>query len=121
MELSALERPASDEKSTLALAVQQMAVTIELRRGGCVPQESERATADEGDFDSVTEGFDLVAPVSVTDRQAPEIVGAGTTTWVTPTAKPMGEPSRAPRGYTRGSGFNSLADRRVQRITRMSF
>ena len=44
-----------------------------------------KPTADEGDFDSVTAGFDLVAPVSVTDRQGPEIVGADTTTWVTPT------------------------------------
>jgi acyl-coenzyme A thioesterase PaaI-like protein len=45
-----------------------------------------RATAriDVPDFASATEGFDLVVPVSVTDRSGVEVVHADITTWVTP-------------------------------------
>lgn len=46
-----------------------------------------RATAriDPPDFAYATEGFELVIPVSVTDRQGVEVVHADITTWVTPT------------------------------------
>jgi acyl-coenzyme A thioesterase PaaI-like protein len=45
-----------------------------------------RATAriDLPDFASITEGTDLVVPVSVTDRSGVEVVHADITTWVTP-------------------------------------
>ncbi len=45
-----------------------------------------RATAriDPPDFGAVTEGTDLVVPVSVTDRHGVEVVHADITTWVTP-------------------------------------
>jgi hypothetical protein len=45
-----------------------------------------RATAivDPPDFDSITEGAELVVPVSVTDRRGVEVVHADITTWVTP-------------------------------------
>jgi acyl-coenzyme A thioesterase PaaI-like protein len=45
-----------------------------------------RATAriDLPDFASITEGTDLVVPVSVTDRSGAEVVHADITTWVTP-------------------------------------
>jgi acyl-coenzyme A thioesterase PaaI-like protein len=36
------------------------------------------------DFSSVTEGIDLVVPVSVVDRSGAEVVHADITTWVTP-------------------------------------
>lgn len=36
------------------------------------------------DFASITEGTDLVVPVSVTDRSGAEVVHADITTWVTP-------------------------------------
>jgi acyl-coenzyme A thioesterase PaaI-like protein len=44
-----------------------------------------RATAriDVPDFGSATEGFELVVPVSVTDRGGTEVVHADITTWVT--------------------------------------
>jgi len=45
-----------------------------------------RATAriDPPDFGSASEGFELVVPVSVTDRNGIEVVHADITTWVTP-------------------------------------
>lgn len=45
-----------------------------------------RATAriEAPDFDAITEGTDLVVPVSVTDRNGVEVVHAAITTWVTP-------------------------------------
>lgn len=45
-----------------------------------------RATArlDPPDFASITEGADLVVPVTVTDRDGAEVVHADITTWVTP-------------------------------------
>jgi acyl-coenzyme A thioesterase PaaI-like protein len=45
-----------------------------------------RATArlDPPDFGSITEGAELVVPVSVTDRSGLEVVHADITTWVTP-------------------------------------
>jgi acyl-coenzyme A thioesterase PaaI-like protein len=45
-----------------------------------------RATArfDPPDFGAITEGTDLVVPVSVTDRSGIEVVHADITTWVTP-------------------------------------
>jgi acyl-coenzyme A thioesterase PaaI-like protein len=45
-----------------------------------------RATAriDPPDFAAMTEGTDLVVPVSVTDRHGTEVVHADITTWVTP-------------------------------------
>jgi len=45
-----------------------------------------RATAriDPPDFGSITEGAELVVPVSVTDRSGTEVVHADIATWVTP-------------------------------------
>jgi acyl-coenzyme A thioesterase PaaI-like protein len=45
-----------------------------------------RATAriDPPDFTAITEGAELVVPVSVTDRNDVEVVHAAITTWVTP-------------------------------------
>jgi acyl-coenzyme A thioesterase PaaI-like protein len=45
-----------------------------------------RATAriDPPNFDAITEGTELVVPVSVTDREGIEVVHADITTWVTP-------------------------------------
>jgi len=45
-----------------------------------------RATAsiDLPDFSAITEGTELVVPVSVTDRDDVEVVHADITTWVTP-------------------------------------
>jgi len=45
-----------------------------------------RATAriELPDFASITEGTDLVIPVSVVDRDGTEVVHADITTWVTP-------------------------------------
>ncbi|ORW90911.1 hotdog fold domain-containing protein [Mycolicibacter terrae] len=45
-----------------------------------------RATArlDPPDFSSITEGSEVVVPVSVTDRDGVEVVHADITTWVTP-------------------------------------
>ncbi|MCV7168864.1 DUF4442 domain-containing protein [Mycobacterium manitobense] len=45
-----------------------------------------RATArlDPPDFTAITEGADLVVPVTVTDRVGAEVVHAEITTWVTP-------------------------------------
>jgi acyl-coenzyme A thioesterase PaaI-like protein len=45
-----------------------------------------RATArlDPPDFALITEGADIVVPVSVTDRHGVEVVHADITTWVTP-------------------------------------
>lgn len=45
-----------------------------------------RATAriDPPDFNAITEGVDVVVPVSVTDRDGVEVVHADITTWVTP-------------------------------------
>ena len=48
-----------------------------------------RATAriDVPDFDAITEGVDVVVPVSVTDRNGVEVVHADITTWVTPNSR----------------------------------
>ncbi|WP_319456823.1 MULTISPECIES: hotdog fold domain-containing protein [unclassified Mycobacterium] len=45
-----------------------------------------RATAriEPPDFTAITEGVDVVVPVSVTDRDGVEVVHADITTWVTP-------------------------------------
>ena len=45
-----------------------------------------RATArlDPPDFDAITDGADVVVPVSITDRDGVEVVHADITTWVTP-------------------------------------
>jgi acyl-coenzyme A thioesterase PaaI-like protein len=45
-----------------------------------------RATAriDPPDFNSITEGVEIVVPVSITDRNGTEVVHADITTWVTP-------------------------------------
>ena len=42
------------------------------------------ATVDPPDFASLTEGTDVVVPVSVTDRNGVEVVHADITCWVTP-------------------------------------
>ena len=42
------------------------------------------ATLDIPDFAAVTEGTDVVVPVSITDRAGTEVVHADITTWVTP-------------------------------------
>ncbi|CQD07405.1 thioesterase [Mycolicibacterium conceptionense] len=43
-----------------------------------------RAELDPPDFGAVTQGTDIVVPVSITDRQGVEVVHADITTWVTP-------------------------------------
>ncbi|MBU9763666.1 DUF4442 domain-containing protein [Mycobacterium sp. TNTM28] len=45
-----------------------------------------RATAQLAppDFEAITEGTDIVVPVSITDRHGEEVVHADITTWVTP-------------------------------------
>ena len=43
-----------------------------------------RAQVDPPDFADITEGVDLVVPVTVTDRSGTEVVHAEITTWVTP-------------------------------------
>ena len=45
-----------------------------------------RATAriEQPDFTAITEGTEVVVPVSVTDRVGAEVVHADITTWVTP-------------------------------------
>lgn len=42
------------------------------------------ARLDPPDFADITEGVELVVPVSVTDRNGAEVVHADITTWVTP-------------------------------------
>jgi acyl-coenzyme A thioesterase PaaI-like protein len=44
------------------------------------------ARIDPPDFGAISEGTDLVVPVSVTDRHGIEVVRAEITTWVTPVA-----------------------------------
>ena len=41
-----------------------------------------RAEIDPPDFDAITEGVDVVVPVSVRDRDGVEVVHADITTWV---------------------------------------
>jgi acyl-coenzyme A thioesterase PaaI-like protein len=43
-----------------------------------------RAQLDPPDFAPITEGVELVVPISVTDRNGKEVVHAEITTWVTP-------------------------------------
>jgi hypothetical protein len=43
-----------------------------------------RAKLDPPNFAQITEGTDLVVPVTVTDRSGTEVVHADITTWVTP-------------------------------------
>ncbi len=43
-----------------------------------------RAELDPPDFSQITDGVDVVVPVSVTDRNGTEVVHADITTWVTP-------------------------------------
>ncbi len=43
-----------------------------------------RAQVDPPDFAQITDGVDLVVPVSVTDRNGNEVVHADITSWVTP-------------------------------------
>jgi hypothetical protein len=42
-----------------------------------------RAQLDPPDFAQITDGIELVVPVSVTDRSGTEVVHADITTWVT--------------------------------------
>ena len=42
------------------------------------------ARLDAPDFSTITEGVDLVVPVSIFDRHGTEVVRADITTWVTP-------------------------------------
>lgn len=43
------------------------------------------ATLDVPDFAAITEGTDVVVPISITDKAGTEVVSARITTWVTPT------------------------------------
>jgi Domain of unknown function (DUF4442) len=43
-----------------------------------------RAELDPPDFSLITDGVEVVVPVSVTDRDGNEVVHADITTWVTP-------------------------------------
>jgi hypothetical protein len=43
-----------------------------------------RAQLDPPDFAQITDGVEVVVPVSVTDRGGAEVVHADITTWVTP-------------------------------------
>ena len=43
-----------------------------------------RAQLDPPDFAQLTDGVDLIVPVTVTDRGGTEVVRADITTWVTP-------------------------------------
>lgn len=43
-----------------------------------------RAEFTPPDFAAITEGVELVVPVSITDRSGTEVVHADITTWVTP-------------------------------------
>ena len=43
-----------------------------------------KARLEPPDFDSITEGVELVVPVSVVDKSGTEVVHADITTWVTP-------------------------------------
>jgi hypothetical protein len=43
-----------------------------------------RAELDPPDFAQITDGVDLVVPVTVTGRKGIEVVHADITTWVTP-------------------------------------
>ena len=43
-----------------------------------------RAEFSPPDFDAITEGAELVVPVTITDRNGTEVVHADITTWVTP-------------------------------------
>jgi hypothetical protein len=43
-----------------------------------------RAQLDPPDFAQLTDGVDLIVPVTVTDRSGTEVVRADITTWVTP-------------------------------------
>jgi Domain of unknown function (DUF4442) len=43
-----------------------------------------RAQLEVPDFTQITDGVELVVPVSVTDRGGAEVVHADITTWVTP-------------------------------------
>jgi hypothetical protein len=43
-----------------------------------------RAQLEPPDFTRITDGFELVVPVTVTDRSGTEVVHADITTWVTP-------------------------------------
>ena len=43
-----------------------------------------QARMDPRDFSSITDGTELVVPVSVIDRAGTEVVHADITTWVTP-------------------------------------
>jgi len=43
-----------------------------------------RAQLDPPDFTQITDGVELVVPVTVTDRSGTEVVHADITTWVTP-------------------------------------
>ncbi len=43
-----------------------------------------RARVDPPDFESITDGVELVIPVSVTDKSGAEVVHADITCWVRP-------------------------------------
>ena len=58
-----------------------------------------RATArlDPPDFDAISEGTEIVVPVSVVDRSGAEVVHADITTWVTPASGVRLRTDRDPR------------------------
>jgi hypothetical protein len=43
-----------------------------------------QARLDPPDFESITDGTEIVVPVSVVDKSGTEVVHADITTWVTP-------------------------------------
>ena len=59
------------------------AMTVQYLEKACTSLRA-RAQLDVPDFTQITEGVELVVPVSVTDRSATEVVHADITTWVTP-------------------------------------
>jgi acyl-coenzyme A thioesterase PaaI-like protein len=69
--------PTSHRWIPMAMNVQYLAkATTSLRA---------QARLDPPDFDSITEGEEIVVPVSVVDKSGIEVVHAGITCWVTPT------------------------------------
>jgi hypothetical protein len=50
------------------------------------------------DFDSITDGVELVVPVSVVDKSGTEVVHADITCWVTPRGRSFAMPDSPARG-----------------------
>jgi hypothetical protein len=60
---------------------------VQINLGKATTSLRARAQLDPPDFTQMSEGsdgFDLVVPVSITDRSGNEVVHAEITTWVTP-------------------------------------